>query len=213
MQTPQQISRAPGGPGAERARIRDGDQEAFGELFDAYARSVYNHAYRMTGDWSAAEDVVSLTFLEAWRLRERITPEGGSVRPWLLGIATNVIRTRRRTARRHAAAMARLPRQSTVPDFANAVAGRMDDAELLHQVRTALATLRRPEQEVLALCVWDGLDYAAAAEALGVPVGTVRSRLSRARKKLAAAMEPAQRGGQTPSGRRPAADLLGEEAR
>ncbi|PIM65979.1 RNA polymerase subunit sigma-70, partial [Streptomyces sp. JV178] len=52
---------------ALRARIRDGDAEAFGEVFDAYARSVYNHAFRLTGDWSTAEDIVSLTFLEAWR--------------------------------------------------------------------------------------------------------------------------------------------------
>ncbi|MER5260155.1 sigma factor, partial [Streptomyces sp. NPDC002855] len=54
---------------ALRVRIREGDDDTFGELFDAYARSVYNHAYRLTGDWSAAEDMVSLTFLEAWRLR------------------------------------------------------------------------------------------------------------------------------------------------
>ncbi|MDW6060820.1 RNA polymerase sigma factor [Streptomyces sp. FXJ1.4098] len=176
-----------------RARIRDGDPEAFGELFDACARSVYNHAYRLTGDWSTAEDMVSLTFLEAWRLRERIDPEGGSLRPWLLGIATNTVRNARRATRRHAAAVSRLPRQEAVRDFADDVASRIDDAELLASVTTALKALRRPEREVLALCVWSGLDYAAAAEALGVPVGTVRSRLSRARKKLAAAADKATR--------------------
>lgn len=52
-----------------RVRIRDGDEDAFADLFDRYARSVYNHAFRLTGNWSMAEDVVSLTFLEAWRLR------------------------------------------------------------------------------------------------------------------------------------------------
>ncbi|MER7793033.1 RNA polymerase sigma factor [Streptomyces sp. NPDC097640] len=174
-----------------RARIRDGDPEAFGALFDACARSVYNHAYRLTGDWSTAEDMVSLTFLEAWRLRARIDPEGGSLRPWLLGIATNTVRNVRRAARRHTAAVHRLPRQEAVRDFADDVASRIDDAELLASVTTALKALRRPEREVLALCVWSGLDYAAAAEALGIPVGTVRSRLSRARKKLAAAAEKA----------------------
>ncbi|GKQ39630.1 RNA polymerase sigma factor [Streptomyces sp. A012304] len=173
-----------------RKRIRAGDHAAFGELFDAYARSVYNHAYRLTGEWAVAEDVVSLTFLDAWRLRGRVDEEGGSLRPWLLGIATNVTRNTRRAARRHAAAMARLPREDAVRDFADEVAGRVDDAARLDLVRTALAALRRPEREVLALCVWAGLDYAAAAEALGVPVGTVRSRLSRARTKLAKQMEP-----------------------
>jgi RNA polymerase sigma-70 factor (ECF subfamily) len=128
---------------------------------------------------------VSLTFLDAWRLRERADKEGGSLRPWLLGIATNVTRNTRRAARRHAAAVARLPRDEAEPDFADEIAGRLDDAAQLAVVRTALRKLRRPEREVLALCVWSGLDYAAAAEALGVPVGTVRSRLSRARTKLA----------------------------
>ncbi|MEV5432846.1 RNA polymerase sigma factor [Streptomyces sp. NPDC052701] len=168
-----------------RTRIRAGDHDAFGDLFDAYARSVYNHAYRLTGDWAAAEDVVSLTFLDAWRLRARLDEEGGSLRPWLLGIATNVTRNTRRAARRHAAAVARLPREEAVGDFADEVADRMDDTAQLALVRTALAKLRRAEREVLALCVWSQLDYAAAAEALGVPVGTVRSRLSRARAKLA----------------------------
>ncbi|WTL80060.1 RNA polymerase sigma factor [Streptomyces sp. NBC_01518] len=168
-----------------RKRIRAGDHDAFGELFDAYARSVYNHAFRLTGDWAQAEDIVSLTFLDAWRLRGKLDEEGGSPRPWLLGIATNVTRNTRRAARRHAAAVSRLPRDEVERDFADEVAARLDDTAELALVRAALATLRRAEREVLALCVWSGLDYQAAAEALGVPVGTVRSRLSRARAKLA----------------------------
>lgn len=60
-----------------RTRVGDGDPESFGQLLDSCARTVYNHAYRMTGDWTTAEDVVSLTFLEACRLRERITPDVG----------------------------------------------------------------------------------------------------------------------------------------
>lgn len=181
---------------ALRTRIRDGDADAFGEVFDTYARSVYNHAYRLTGNWSTAEEVVSLTFLEAWRLRDRLDVDGGSVRPWLLGIATNVTRNQRRATRRHTAAVARLPRAEAVADFADEVAGRVDDAGQLALVRAALKKLRRPEREVLALCVWSGLGYEAAAAALGIPVGTVRSRLSRARTKLAKALEPPARHGQ-----------------
>ncbi len=170
-----------------RARVHDGDPDAFRELFDEHVRSVYNHAFRLTGNWSAAEDVVSLTFLEAWRLRDRVDvdADGGSLRPWLLGIGTNVARNVRRAARRHDGALARLPKADVVPDFAEDVTTRLDDRKRLAFAVTALAALRRAEREVLALCVWSGLDYAEAAEALGVPIGTVRSRLSRARKKLA----------------------------
>jgi len=168
-----------------RARVLAGDAEAFGEVFDACARSVYNHAFRLTGDWSAAEDVMAMTFLEAWRGRAGLVPDGGSLRPWLLGIATNLARGQRRTARRERRALARIAAPDESRDFADDVIGRMDDATRLAAVRRALASLRRDEFEVLALCVWSGLSYAETAEALGILVGTVRSRLSRARAKLA----------------------------
>lgn len=167
-----------------RARLRDGDQAAFEELFAECARAVYNHAFRLVGDWSAAEDVTALTFLEAWRLRHRADADGGSLRPWLLGIATNVARNMRRAARRHEAALARLPRGDAIPDFAEELVQRMADADKVAAARQAYGSLRRPEQDVIALCVWAGLDYTEAAQALGIPVGTVKSRLSRARKKL-----------------------------
>ena len=167
-----------------RIRVRAGDQDAFGVLFEEHARAVYNHAFRLTGNWSTAEEVVSLTFLEAWRLRSTIRPEGDSLLPWLLGIALNVARNVSRAARRQQAAMSRLPAAPDVPDFADELASRIDDAARLEVVRTALGALRRGERDVLALCVWSGLNYSEAAEALGVPVGTVRSRLSRARRKL-----------------------------
>lgn len=164
--------------------MRAGDPDAFGSLFEEYAKAVYNHAFQLTGDWSTAEDVVALTFLEGWRLRETLDEDGGSLRPWLLGIATNVARNTRRAARRHAAAQVRLPPPEAVEDFAEDLAGRIDDRERLVAVQRSLAALRSSEREVVALCIWSGLDYAAAGQALGIPVGTVRSRLSRARKKL-----------------------------
>ncbi len=167
-----------------RARVRAGDPDAFGVLFDECARAVYNHGYRLTGNWSTAEEVVSLTFLDAWRLRATVEAEGGPLRPWVLGIAVNVTRNVSRASRRHQVAMSRLPPAATAPDFADELAGRIDDAARLETVRKAMARLRRGEQDVVALCVWSGLGYATAAEALGVPVGTVRSRLSRARRKL-----------------------------
>ncbi|MCC3769176.1 RNA polymerase sigma factor [Streptomyces sp. UNOC14_S4] len=165
-------------------RIRDGDPGAFRLLFEEHSRLVYQHAVRVTGDWSMAEDVVSLTFLEAWRLRARLRDEEGGVRPWLMGIAVNVLRNTARAARRHRQAMARVPAKDTLPDFASEVVGRMADAEQLAAAKAALGKLRRSEREVITLCVWSALSYPEAAQALGVPVGTVRSRLSRARARL-----------------------------
>lgn len=167
------------------ARLREGDPAALAEAFREHADAVYRHALWSTGNWATAEDVVSLTYLEAWRSRERLRPEEtDSLRPWLLGIATNVLRNTARSARRHRRALARTERTDTVPDFADEVTGRLADAEQLAAAKAALEGLRRTEREVFTLCVWGGLDYASAAEALGIPVGTVRSRLSRARAKL-----------------------------
>ncbi|WP_405463511.1 RNA polymerase sigma factor [Streptomyces anulatus] len=186
------------------ARIRAGDPDAFRELFRDHAQLVFRHAVRTTGDWSAAEDVVSLTFLEAWRLRGKLRDEGESPRPWLMGIAVNVLRNTGRAARRHERALARVPLRDVLPDFADELVGRITDSGELAAAKRAWGQLRRAEREVFALCVWSGLGYAEAAEALGVPVGTVRSRLSRARARLRKLTdsELRRRGGGTESGAR-----------
>ncbi|MEV7521332.1 RNA polymerase sigma factor [Streptomyces sp. NPDC091371] len=206
------------------ARLRAGEPEAFRELFRDHSPLVYRHAVRVTGDWAMAQDVVSLTFLEAWRLRDRLRDEGDSPRPWLMGIATNVLRNMTRAARRHERALSRMPARDALPDFAEELVGRIADAEQIKAAHTALAQLRRAEREVFTLCVWSGLGYAEAAEALGVPVGTVRSRLARARtrlRKLAAKelkrqqavrtnREPLAGDGQTQDGRTDAARSMEE---
>ncbi|MFF9646870.1 RNA polymerase sigma factor [Kitasatospora aureofaciens] len=209
---------------SQRARLRAGDQDALGEVFDAHAQAVYAYALRTLGDWAAAEDVVSLTFLEAWRLRAKLHAGDDDLRPWVFGIATNVLRNTARATRRHRAAMARLAECEAVPDFADELVSRIDDGAQLAAARRALPALRRPEREVFQLCVWVGLDYASAAEALGVPVGTVRSRLSRARARLRALAdnelhesakrrEPVPATGQVRGGGLEAARSLQEETR
>ncbi|MGX1885500.1 RNA polymerase sigma factor [Streptomyces sp. NPDC055287] len=188
-----------------RARIRAGDREAFAGLYDQYARAVYNHALRLTGDWSEAEEVMSETFLAAWRTREAVEPDGGSLRPWLLGIATHKARNANRGLRRRLAFLGRHPAPPPVGDFADEAAGRIDDRRRLASVHTALGQLRRADREVFTLCVSSGLDYRQAAEALGVPVGTVRSRLSRARARLARlSTGPLDRAGLDQGGTEPA---------
>ncbi|MGV9849101.1 RNA polymerase sigma factor [Streptomyces sp. NPDC003442] len=171
-----------------RTRVRAGEPDAFAELFDAYAQVVYHHAFRLTADWSVAEDVMSATFMEAWRRRESVDPEGGPLRPWLLGIATNVARTQCRSNRRYRAAAAAAaeagPASLRIPDHAEETASRVDDRRRINATLAALSSLKRAEREVLVLCLWEGMEYADVARTLRIPIGTVRSRLSRARTKL-----------------------------
>ena len=165
------------------SRARSGDSEAFGTLFERHARTIYNYCFRRVGSWAVAEDLVSIVFLEAWRRVDR-QPRSGKEVPWLLGIATNVVRNRRRAERRHAAALRRVPEPSPDPTFADDSDQRVDDEELIGRALALVARLPRHEQEVFALCAWSELSYEDAAIALGIPVGTVRSRLSRARARL-----------------------------
>jgi len=112
-------------------------------------------------------------------------PGGGSLRPWLLGIAVNVTRNQARAARRHRAAMSRIAPPPDLPDFAEELTARLDDRDRLAALRAAVRGLPPSERDVL-ICVWSGLDSTEAAQALGVPEGTVRTRLSRARRRLRA---------------------------
>ncbi|MFF0537121.1 RNA polymerase sigma factor [Streptomyces coelicoflavus] len=168
-----------------RRRVREGDREAFAQLYEAFAGAVYNHGLRLTGDWSTAEDIMSETFLAAWGNRATVHEEGGTLLPWLLGIATHKADNARRSVRRRQLFLTRQPQPTAVDDFAPQAVGRLDDVRRLRAVQVSLGRLRCHEREVLALCVWSGLDYRQTVQALGISVGTVRSRLFRARKKLA----------------------------
>lgn len=165
------------------SRARSGDSEAFGMLFERHGRTIYNYCFRRVGSWAVAEDLVSIVFLEAWRRVDKQLPSGKEL-PWLFGIATNVVRNRRRSERRYAAALRRVSQPSSEPSFADDSDERIDDEELMGRALTMLGRLPRREQEVFALCAWSALSYEDAAVALQIPVGTVRSRLSRARTRL-----------------------------
>jgi RNA polymerase sigma-70 factor (ECF subfamily) len=163
-----------------------GDAGAFGLLFERHARPVYNLCFRRTGNWAVAEDLTSEVFLLAWRRRREVvfTTDGGSVLPWLLGVAVNIARNRLRSDRRAVAAVARLDARAAEADFSDDVVGRLADERQMAEVLAVVERLPGHEQEVLALCAWSDLSYEDCALALGVPVGTVRSRLSRARMHL-----------------------------
>jgi RNA polymerase sigma factor (sigma-70 family) len=164
-------------------RASAGEPDAFGLLFERHAKAVYNYLFRRTANWALAEDLTSIVFLEAWRRRREVRLEGDTALPWLLGVATNVLRNRRRSQWRHRAAIARIPREHA-HDFADEANGRLDDERRMRTVLRAIATLPQRERDVFALCAWAELSYEDAAVALGIPVGTVRSRLSRARARI-----------------------------
>lgn len=167
-------------------RIRAGDADAFGELYERYARSVQSFCLWRTADLQLAEDATATTFLEAWRKRRRISLTTESAVPLLLGVASNVLRQHRRGRRRHTAALERM-RDATPPNpsgHEDEAIARLDAMRRLRDAGGAVRALPHREREVLALVAWAELTYEETAAALGIPVGTVRSRLARARARL-----------------------------
>ena len=161
-----------------------GEESAFAALYERYAGKIYNYLFRRLADWSEAEELTAVVFLEAFRRRTDAVVVEGKLLPWLYGIATNVLRNRRRAQWRHRQLLAQLASEhenDATPD----VHRRAEAAEQMRMVLKDIAALPRAQQDVIALCIWSGLGYEEAAVALGLPVGTVRSRLSRARAALA----------------------------
>lgn len=161
------------------------DPRQFASLFDRHARAVHRYVASRGGE-DAVDDLVSETFIAAFRSRSRYDESYDDARPWLLGIATNLLRHHRRAELRR---LARLRKAAgSTPEVAadaaeQAVAGVVA-AGVHRQVAVALARLDRRHREVLVLVIGNDLTYDEAARALGVPVGTVRSRLARARRRL-----------------------------
>jgi RNA polymerase sigma-70 factor (ECF subfamily) len=166
--------------------------EAFGELYARHFASVYRYvAGRLGAD--AADDLAAETFLAAFRRRTRFDPARGAVRPWLYGIATNLVAQHHRSESRRYAALARA---GADPLFLAGAAGSQEDritdrvtaAWARPALAAALSRLPDRDRDVLLLTAIGGLSYAEVAFALGIPEGTVGSRLSRARRKLTAAL-------------------------
>jgi len=166
----------------ERVAAHDG--QAFGRLFDRYAQRVYNHCFWRTADWSLAEDLTSVVFLEAWRRRRDVRLSESSLLPWLLGVANNAIRNAERSRRRYRRLLNKLPKVTDLPTEDTEITVRLDDERAMKAIINRLRALRQEEQDVIALCDWSGLSIAEASTALGIPTGTVKSRLARARSQL-----------------------------
>ncbi len=160
------------------------DPAAFGALFDRYATTMHRYLVRRVGP-DEAGTLVSETFRVAFERRASYDTDRPLARPWLYGIATNLAARHRRSEGRRLAAMARAAGQRPLADDLEQRAGEAIDASrLLGVVSDAARRLPEPERDVLVLHAWEGLSYGEVAAALGVPVGTVRSRLARARRRL-----------------------------
>jgi RNA polymerase sigma-70 factor, ECF subfamily len=166
-------------------RAAEGDSEAFAQLYDRHSRAIYNFLYRRTASWSDAEDLTSAVFLHAWRRRGEVVLDRDSALPWLYRVAEYTVRNEWRSKARYRRAIAAAgPLTEHVRDHADEVAGRIDDDQRIRRARESLKRLPKQLREIVELCIWAGLDQQAAAVALDVPIGTVKSRLSRARKQL-----------------------------
>jgi RNA polymerase sigma factor (sigma-70 family) len=158
---------------------------AFAELFDRHARAVNAFATYRVGRHSA-DDVLSETFLVAFRRRADFDTAADSASPWLFGIASRLIRRHRAEEAKQWRSFAEsISRQehSSLGGLEDAMA-RVDAEREVEALRVRIAALAPKDRETLLLYAWEGLSYEEVAVALGVPVGTVRSRLSRVRKRL-----------------------------
>jgi RNA polymerase sigma-70 factor (ECF subfamily) len=145
----------------------------FEALFEDHFDAVYGYLARRVGA-EIARDLAAETFTRAYAARERFDPERGEARAWFFGVANNLLRHHYRDEERRLRAFARveLPARDSAPEQP--------------AVAEALSVLSREERDILLLFAWAGLSYEQIAEAVSVPVGTVRSRLNRARTRMRA---------------------------
>jgi RNA polymerase sigma-70 factor (ECF subfamily) len=175
-------------PSDTELMVRSIDEpEFFATVFDRHAPAVHRYLGRRVGELS--DDLLSETFLIAFRRRAAYRPERVEVRPWLIGIATNLVHGHVRAERRRYRALARAAAEP-VPSGVDPAdsAGRLDAQALRGPLAGALAGLKAPDRDALLLLAWGQLSYEEIAAVLDIPVGTVRSRLHRARRLTRAAL-------------------------
>jgi RNA polymerase sigma factor (sigma-70 family) len=161
----------------------------FAEIFDRHFDAIYTYLRRRVGS-QLAEDVAADVFEQAFRARARFDLASASARPWLYGIGANLMRHHHRQERRRLRAYARSASDAAVGDDTDTADSRVDAEALAPRVAVALAALQSRDREVLLLFTWGELSYDEIGEALGLPVGTVRSRLHRARGRVRELLGP-----------------------
>ncbi|MDQ7905156.1 RNA polymerase sigma factor [Phytohabitans sp. ZYX-F-186] len=161
--------------------------ECFAAVFDRHYQHIYVYAARRLGP-DLAEDLASETFLIAFDRRAGYDPAHADARPWLYGIASNLIARHGRAESRRYKALARAAENGPVAAHDDLVAGRVDASAVRGALARALSGLPRPVRDVLLLVGWAGLSPQEAAEALDIPAGTARSRLHRGRREMRRAL-------------------------
>lgn len=170
-------------PGSD-AELVAGDAEQFGVLFDRYAGELHRYCAGRVGA-GVAEDVVADVFCLAFKQRDRYDAGRVNALPWLYGIATNLLRRRWRQEVAQYRAMAKVvPPLAGSDEPAQRAVERTDATEYVRLITSALEQMPRRQRDVLLLFALADLDYVEIATALEIPVGTVRSALHRARKRL-----------------------------
>ena len=170
--------------GEDDALIIEASLEAphrFEEIFDRHYQTVRRYAQRAVGP-DAGEEVAAQAFLEAFAHRERFDAAYSSARPWLLGIATNLIRHHARSERVHWTALRRMTVERDEED--PATEDGLDAARAAPAIVAALATLAESDRDAFLMYALGELTYPEVAEAMGIPVGTVRSKIFRVRRVL-----------------------------
>lgn len=164
--------------------------DAFGSLFERHARELHRFLSRRLGD--LADDLLGELFVTAFERRSQYRAELADARPWLYGIATNLVRRHHRTEATRYRALARTPLTLVTPDSSPETAAMVDGEAIRPRLAEALALLKAPDRDVLLMLAWGQLDQAEVATALGIPLGTVRSRLHRARQQLRPVLDDLQ---------------------
>jgi len=167
------------------ARLRNGDEQAFVALYKRRQGAIYRFALHMSGSASLAEDIAQEVFLTLLRNEWGFDPQRGTLSGYLFGIARKLV-LRHLERSRPDIALEPETDESSNPELATGgdVLAELTHRESLEALRRAVITLPRRYREVVVLCDLEELDYADAATALGCPIGTVRSRLHRARALL-----------------------------
>jgi RNA polymerase sigma factor (sigma-70 family) len=164
------------------------EPQVFTIIFDRYYRPVYRYLSRRVGT-TIADDLAAETFTRAFERRSSYDSAAERAFPWLLGIAINLLAHHRRSEARQLRALAAV-REPESERFTDAATGRLDAASARARLAAALEQLDDYDREALLLYAWGELKYTEIADVLGIPVGTVRSRLNRARRKLRQALDP-----------------------
>jgi RNA polymerase sigma-70 factor (ECF subfamily) len=159
------------------------DPQRFGSVAERHFGAIYQYLARRVGR-DVAQDLGAETFVVAFSARSSYDLSRPNARPWLFGIATNLIRRHRRSEIRMLNAYAKSVPPVRVDDHSEALAMHMDHLALLARVAGAFSKLDPEQRDALHLTAIEGLSYAETAEALAVPVGTVHSRVARARINL-----------------------------